>query len=100
MLVAAVAVFAFRGTSTANALLLDGLLVVWALGLAWSGRGLWRARRWSRSPVLLSQVLLLLAVGLPLVQGTYARWAGALIVLVSLVGLVTVLMPQVTAVLD
>jgi hypothetical protein len=86
-------------SSTADFWLLAALLLLWAAGLAWAARGVWRARRWSRAPLVLSQ-LLLLAVGVPLVQGEGARWAGVLMVATSLTGLVAVLTPRVTAALE
>ena len=97
----AVLVQALRGdrSSALDAGLLVGLLVVWAAGLGWAARGLWHARRWARAPVVLSE-LLLLAVGIPLVQGEGARWAGVLLVAASVAGLVAVLSPAVTASLE
>ena len=96
-----IVVEAARGdrSSVSNVALLVGLLLVWAAGLALAARGLARRRRWARAPVLLSD-LLLLAVGVPLAQGSASRWAGVLLVVVSAVGAVAVMTPPVTAALE
>jgi len=101
VLAVAVVVQAARGdrASVTQAVLLAVLAALWAGTLAWCARGLLRARRWARSPVVLSQ-LLLLAVGVPLIQGPSARWAGLLLVAGSLVGLVAALAPASTAALE
>jgi hypothetical protein len=101
VLAVAVVVQAARGdrASVSQALLLAALAVLWALALAWCARGLLRVRRWARSPVVLSQ-LLLLAVGVPLVQGPSGRWAGVLILVASVVGLLAALAPASTAALE
>ncbi len=96
-----VVVEALRGdrSSMANALLLAALLLAWAATLALCARGLLRRRRWSRAPLVMSE-LLLLAVGIPLVQGAGARWAGVLLVVGAVVGLLSVLSPAVTTELE
>jgi cell division protein FtsW (lipid II flippase) len=95
---AAVVVQAVRGdrSTVENVALLALLLVAWAAGLLVAARGLLRLRRWARAPLVVCQ-LLLLAVGLPLVQGSGARWAGGLLVVSAAAGLVCVLSPPVTA---
>jgi hypothetical protein len=64
--------------------------------LIFAGRGLWQRRRWARAPLLVSQALLL-AVGVPLVQGAGARWVGILLVAAAAVALCCLLTPVVTA---
>ena len=71
----------------------------WAAGLLLCARGLLRRRRWARAPLVITD-LLLLAVGVPLVQGAGARWAGVLLVVGAVVGLLSVLSPAVTAELE
>jgi hypothetical protein len=90
---------ALRGDrSTAlGAALLAVLLVAWGAGLLVAARGLWRVRRWARSPVIVSE-LLLLAVGIPLIQGA-GRWVGVLIVAGAVTALGAALSPSVTAAL-
>lgn len=58
-------------------------------------RALWRRRRWARGPVVAWQLLQLLTV----VSTSFAgyRWAGALLVVASLVALVGLLTPTVVA---
>jgi hypothetical protein len=92
---------ALRGdrSSVSGALLLVALLAAWAATLVLCARGLLRRRRWARAPLVLSE-LLLLAVGIPLVQGSGARWVGVLLVVGSVVGLLAVLSPAVTAELE
>ena len=96
-----VVVEALRGdrSSMVDALLLVSLLLAWAGAFVLCARGLLRRRRWSRAPLVLSE-LLLLAVGIPLVQGAGARWAGVLLVVGAVVGLLSVLSPAVTAELE
>ena len=101
VLATAVVVQAARGdrASVSQALLLAALAVLWALSLAWCAWGLLRVRRWARSPVVLSQ-LLLLAVGVPLVQGSSGRLVGVLVLVASVVGLVASFAPSSTAALE
>jgi hypothetical protein len=98
---AVVVVQALRGdrSSVTNVLLLVVLLLAWAAALVLCARGLLHRRRWARAPLVLSE-LLLLAVGIPLVQGDGARWAGVLLVGGAVVGLLSVLSPAVTAELE
>lgn len=94
-----VLVQAVRGdrTTLLGAGLLAVLLLAWGAGLGLAARGLWDGRRWARSPVVVTE-LLLLAVGIPLVQGT-GRPAGVVIVVVAVVVLGAVLSPPVTRLL-
>ena len=80
-----------------GAALLAVLLVAWGAGLGLAARGLWDGRRWARSPVVVTE-LLLLAVGIPLVQGA-GRAAGIVLVVVAVVELGAVLSPPVTRLL-
>lgn len=95
---AVLVVQAARGdrSSVGNVVLLIGLVLGWAAALAFAARGLWQRRRWSRAPLVVSQVLLL-AVGVPLAQGTGARWVGVALVTVSAVALLALLSRAVTA---
>lgn len=96
------AVQALRGdrSSVLGALLLVVILLVWAAGLAVAARGLWQVRRWARSPVVVSE-LLLLAVGIPLVQGTGAAVGvvGACVVALAVATTGAVLSPPASAAL-
>jgi hypothetical protein len=98
---AVVVLQALRGdrSSVTNVLLLVALLVAWAAALLLCARGLLRRRHWSRAPLVLSE-LLLLAVGIPLIQGAGPRWAGLLLVAGAVVGLLSLLSPAVTAELE
>jgi len=58
-------------TDVARALVSGGLALLAALGLLQVGRGLFRARRWARSPALVTN-LILLPVSVGLLQG--GRW--------------------------
>lgn len=64
------------------------------LFVAW---GWWNARRWSRGPFVLAQ-LLSLAVGIPLAssQGSVERYAGITLTLMAIIGVVLALTPVVT----
>jgi len=101
VLAAVVVVQAARGdeSSATNAGLLVVLVLAWAVGLGFVARGLRDRHRWARAPLLLSELLLLLAVGVPLVQGDAARWVGVLVVASAVVGTVAVLSPSVTSAL-
>lgn len=89
-------VMAGRGDrlSVANAALLAVLLAAWGCGLLTAGRALIARRRWSRSPILLSQ-LFGLVIGVPVAQGG-ALVAGGLIAIGAAAGLAAVMAPQVT----
>jgi hypothetical protein len=97
-----VVVQALRGdaSSAGDATFLVVLVLAWGVALVVVARGLRDRHRWARAPLLLSE-LLLVAVGVPLVQGGgVARWAGVALVVTGAVGAVAVLSPSVTAVLD
>jgi hypothetical protein len=72
-----------------------GLLGV-AMTLA--ARGLWRARRWARSMLLVGQFLALV-VGVPLAMavGGVERSAGIALVVLALAGIVVAFLPSTTA---
>jgi hypothetical protein len=91
---------ALRGdeSSAANVVLLVLLVLAWAVGLGVVARGLRDRHRWARAPMLLSE-LLLLAVGIPLLQGDAARWVGVVVIASAAVGTVAVLSPSVTSAL-
>lgn len=85
-----------RGASVpgAAAFLLAFMLGVAAVLVA-SSRGLWQGRRWSRSPVLTWQLLLVvLAIGWLGVESTW--WAGLVLVVAVVVG-VGLVLPSVVA---
>jgi hypothetical protein len=88
---------AVRGdrSSVLGVVLLAALLGLWDGALVVAARGLWRGRRWARSPIVVSE-LLLLAVGLQLAQGA-TRWAGVAIVVLTIAALGAALSPPVTA---
>ncbi|GAA3802667.1 hypothetical protein [Cellulomonas soli] len=74
-------------------------LAVFALGvaavLAASARGLWRGRRWARSPVMTWQIMLVvLALGW---FGVEASWWSAVVVGIALLTAGGLLMPSVVA---
>jgi len=92
----AFAVEIVRGSQVAGAM---AFLVVFALAvaavLALSARGLWRGRRWARSPVLTWQLfLVVLAVGWLQVEAT--GWAAGIVAVALAVG-VGLLTPGVVA---
>jgi hypothetical protein len=85
-----------RGTSVPGA---AAFLAAFMLGaaavLVVSARGLWRGRRWSRSPVLTGQLLLVvLALGW---LGVALTWWGFLVLVVALVVGVGLVLPPVVA---
>jgi hypothetical protein len=84
-------------SSAQGAALLIALTLVWAGGLVLAARGLWQRRRWARSPAVVSE-LLLVAIGVPLVQGGVG-WVGVPLVVGSAVAVVALLTPAVTAAL-
>lgn len=73
------------------------LFLFFGLGLLWVAWGMWRARRWSRAPAVLAQ-LIALVVGVPLVgaQGWSERIAGALITTLAAVAIVGIFLPSST----
>lgn len=68
------------------------------LGLVLAARGLWRARRWARSLLVVGQALALV-VGVPLVtaEGGVERSAGFALVALAVAGLVAAFLPSTTA---
>lgn len=66
--------------------------------LVLAARGLWRARRWARSMLLVGQFLALV-VGVPLAMavGGVERSAGIALVVLALVGIVVAFLPSTTA---
>jgi hypothetical protein len=97
----ALVVQAARGdrSSVQNVALLVVLVVGWGAGLVFAARGLLGRRRWSRAPLVVSQ-LLLVAVGLPLAEGPVARWAGVALVAASVLAVGALLTPAVTGALE
>src|SRR5499427_11004374 len=75
--------------SSGIALTLIGALA--AAGLAWIARGLAQARRWSRTPALLTQLFVGI-VGIYLLQGHRLDWGLALLVL-AVLGFAALLSP-------
>lgn len=73
------------------------IFAVFGVAMALGAYGLWRAKRWGRSLLVMGQ-LLALVVGIPLAgaQGL-ERWAGVGIVAAALVGLVAAFWPTTTA---
>ncbi|MEY3734431.1 MAG: hypothetical protein RL347_1790 [Actinomycetota bacterium] len=67
-------------------------------GLALAARGLWRARRWARSMLLVGQFLALV-VGVPLAgaEGGVERGAGIALVVLAIAGIVAAFWPTTTA---
>jgi hypothetical protein len=97
---ASIVVEALRGdrSSVSNVVLLVVMLLAWAAALGACWWGLREGRRWSRSPIVLSQVMLVL-LGIPLAQNSTTWWAGLALVALAVVGLVSVLRRSVTEVL-
>ena len=86
--------------SAAGAALVIGSFLAWGVGVLLATRGLTRRRRWARSPLLMTY-LLLLAVGWALVHGTgLAVAVGVVAFAVALVGMVVMLAPSVGAALS
>ncbi len=70
---------------------------IYALGLAACARGLWRARRWPRGAILLTQ---LIALGMAYsFWGTSQRWLAPVIAIPALAAVFCVLHPATTAAL-
>ena len=85
--------------SAAGAAVVIGSFLAWGLGVLLSARGLVRRRRWARSPLVMTY-LLLLAVGWALVHGTGAAVAVGVVAFgVAVVGLVVMLTPSLGAAL-
>jgi hypothetical protein len=66
------------------------LFAVWALGLGVAARSLARGQRGGFAPVLLTEVLLALAVGLPLIRGGQAV-LGTVVLVVAVLATVLLL---------
>jgi hypothetical protein len=94
-----IVVRATRGdrSSALNVALVCVALLVWAGGLGLAARGLLAGRRWSRSPLVVSE-LLLLAVSVTLVQGG-ARWVGWPLLVGSAVAVAALFTPAVAGLL-
>jgi hypothetical protein len=85
--------------SDAGATVVVGSVLFWAAGVILAARGLLRRRRWARSPLLMTY-LLLLAVGWALVHGTGPGIGiGAAILVLAVGGVVVTLAPSVGAAL-
>jgi hypothetical protein len=85
--------------SAAGAAVVIGSVLFWATVVILASRGLWRRRRWARSPLVMTY-LLLLAVGWALVHGSGPGVAiGVAILALAVAGLVVTLAPSVGAVL-
>ena len=86
--------------SAAGAALVIGSFLAWGVGVLLAARGLSRRRRWARSPLLMTY-LLLFAVGWALVHGTgLAVAVGVVAFAVAAVGIVVMLAPSVGAALQ
>jgi hypothetical protein len=83
--------------SAAGAAVVIGSFLAWGVGVLLSARGLVHRRRWARSPLVMTY-LLLLAVGWALVHGTgLAVFVGVAAFGVAASGLILMLMPSVGA---
>jgi hypothetical protein len=76
-------------------------IVIFALlgaGLVLAARGLWRARRWARSMLLVGQFLALV-VGVPLAgaEGGVERGAGIALIVLAIAGIAAAFWPTTTA---
>ncbi|GAB7193273.1 hypothetical protein NUM3379_39820 [Kineococcus sp. NUM-3379] len=85
-------------TEVGAAVALVVLTLALAAGLSACARGLWRRRRWSRTPVLVWQVLQL-SVGLPQFSGG-ALWAALLLTLPAAAVIAAVFRRDVVAAVD
>lgn len=74
------------------------IFAVLGLAMVLAARGLWRARRWSRSMLLVGQFLALV-VGAPLAmaEGGVERIAGIALVALAVTGIVVAFLPSTTA---
>ncbi|MFZ9987554.1 MAG: hypothetical protein ACO3HV_07375 [Candidatus Nanopelagicales bacterium] len=74
------------------------IFAVLGAAMVLAARGLWRAKRWARSMLIVGQFLALV-VGVPLVtaQGGVERSAGIALVALAVVGLVVAFLPSTTA---
>jgi hypothetical protein len=81
--------------SDAGAAVVIGSVLFWAVGVVLAARGLRRRRRWARSPLVMTY-LLLFAVGWDLVHGTgLGRGLGLAVFALAASGLVLTLTPSV-----
>jgi len=81
--------------SDAGAAVVIGSVIVWIVVVALAARGLQRRRRWARSPLVMTY-LLLLAVGWDLVHGTVLSVIiGVGVFVVAVAGLCVMLSPPV-----
>jgi hypothetical protein len=76
---------------------LVGLVVFGAVALGWTARGLARARRWSRSPSVLTQ-LLAIPIGIDAIS-TGAAWVGVPLLACAVAGVVGLFAPSTTRLL-
>jgi len=74
------------------------IFAVLGVGMVLAARGLWRARRWARSMLIVGQFLALV-VGVPLVTaaGGVERTAGIALVVMAVAGIVVAFLPSTTA---
>jgi hypothetical protein len=92
--------FTQSADSAAGAALVIGSFLAWGVGVLLATRGLTRRRRWARSPLVMTY-LLLFAVGWALVHGTgLAVAVGVVAFAVAVVGMVVMLAPSVGAALS
>lgn len=74
------------------------IFAVLGIGMVLAARGLWRARRWARSMLIVGQFLALV-VGFPLAtaEGGVERGAGIALVALAVCGVVVAFLPSTTA---
>jgi hypothetical protein len=85
--------------SDAGAAVVIGIVVIWIVVVALAARGLRRRRRWARSPLVMTY-LLLLAVGWDLVHGTVLSVViGVGVFVLAITGLGVMLSPPVAGAL-
>ena len=89
-------------TATSNTVIEIVAFVVVCVVLVLLARGCLRAQRWARAPVLVVELITLLGIGWPMLQGSmwYRLPLGLPVTLGSLAAIVLLLTPSTTAVLE
>ena len=76
-------------SSSEGSVIQIALFVLVSLALVWSASGLWRERRWARAPVVLIEIIFLIAFAQQAANTDIEAWLRASFAIISFTALVT-----------